>query len=99
MLAGGFYVSERMTARIFQQYTKQDPTQMPTPDQLLSDRELEVFQLIGQGMGTREVAEKLHLSMKTVSCYRQNIKTKLNLQSANELVRHAIHWAKANQVD
>ena len=73
--------------------------EMTTIIQQLSDRELEVFQLIGQGEGTRQIAVKLHLSMKTVSCYRQNIKTKLNLQNASQLVSHAVHWATSNQMD
>ena len=99
VLEGGFHVSERMSARIMQHFSQQEPLGTRTPVELLSDRELEVFQLVGQGLGTSEIAEKLHLSMKTVSCYRQNIKTKLNLKNGTELVRHAIHWAKANQMD
>jgi DNA-binding CsgD family transcriptional regulator len=54
---------------------------------------LEVFDLISQGHGTSEVADLLHLSRKTVSCYQQNIRRKLNLKNAAELVRHAVHWA------
>jgi DNA-binding CsgD family transcriptional regulator len=59
---------------------------------VLSDRELEVFHLIGQGRSTREIAEQLHLSVKTVESYRENIKEKLRLQNATELIQHAIHW-------
>ena len=71
----------------------------PSPTGLLSDRELEVFQLISQGLGTGQIAERLSLSMKTVSCYRQNIKTKLQLKNGNDVVRYAVHWARTNQVD
>ena len=60
----------------------------------LSDRELEVFQLIGDGYATHEVAERLHLSMKTVASHRENIKKKLNLGTGEELLRLAIHWQR-----
>ena len=99
VIEGSFHVSERMAARIMQQYAMQELTVPRSPVELLSDRELEVYHFIGQGEGTRQIADRLHLSMKTVSCYRQNIKTKLNLKSASELVSHAIHWAKSNQGD
>jgi DNA-binding CsgD family transcriptional regulator len=56
----------------------------------LSDRELEVFRLIGEGRGTRQIAEKLHLSIKTVETYQAHIKDKLSLHSGRELVQHAI---------
>ncbi len=56
----------------------------------LTDRELEVFNMIGKGFSTREIASKLHLSIKTIGTYRERIKEKLNLKHANELVRHAV---------
>jgi DNA-binding NarL/FixJ family response regulator len=62
--------------------------------QNLTDRELEVFELIGHGMPTREIAEKLHLSVKTVDSYREHLKQKLKLDSATELLKHAIEWVK-----
>ncbi len=58
----------------------------------LSDRELEVFELISLGMSTREIADRLYLSTKTIDTYRQRIKHKLNLKNASELVRHALQW-------
>jgi DNA-binding CsgD family transcriptional regulator len=64
----------------------------------LSDRELEVFQLIGRGFGTREIATALHLSVKTIASHRENMKLKLNLKSSSALVQHAIHWAQTNQM-
>jgi len=60
--------------------------------QQLSDREFEVFQLIGQGKGTRDIAAHLHLSVKTVEVHRLNIKKKLKLKTATDLVRHAVRW-------
>ena len=60
----------------------------------LTDREFEVFQLIGQGKGTRDIAAKLHLSVKTVEVHRMNIKAKLKLESASELIRFAVRWSE-----
>ena len=64
-----------------------------SPLQRLSDRELEVFQLIGMGLSTREIAQKLHLSPKTIETHRDHIKTKLQLSNNTELVRHAVEWS------
>ena len=61
---------------------------------LLSDRELEIFQLIGDGFGTRQIAEKLHLSVKTIESHRERLKLKLQLKDKSELVQQAIHWAR-----
>jgi DNA-binding NarL/FixJ family response regulator len=66
-----------------------DETRSPLEN--LSDRELEVFELIGKGMTTREVADSLNLSPKTVETYRENLKLKLNLENANQLVCAAVH--------
>jgi DNA-binding NarL/FixJ family response regulator len=63
----------------------------------LSERELEVFQLIGQGYGTREIAEMLNLSVKTIESYRANVKQKLNLKSAPELVQYAVIWMQQHR--
>jgi len=63
----------------------------------LSDRELQVFQLIGDGYATHEIADRLHLSMKTVASHRENIKKKLNQRSGEELARFAIHWGRYNE--
>jgi len=71
----------------------------PTPIELLSNRELEVFQMIGRGQNTREVARKLNLSIKTIASHRENLKRKLQLSNAAELVRNAIHWAKEHQIE
>jgi DNA-binding CsgD family transcriptional regulator len=62
---------------------------------VLSDRELEVFELTGKGSSTREIAERLHLSVKTVESYRARIKDKLNLDSGNELMKHAVQWVES----
>ncbi|HZL80246.1 MAG TPA: response regulator transcription factor [Candidatus Limnocylindrales bacterium] len=94
VLGGQVYVSEKMSARILEIYSGRPPTEnSSSPVRNLSDREFEVFQLIGQGTGTRDIAGQLHLSVKTVEVHRANIKRKLNLKTATDLVRQAVRWA------
>jgi len=95
VLSGQVYVSEKMSARILENISGRRPEPAASPVQRLSDREFEVFQLIGQGKGTRDIAERLHLSVKTIEVHRVNIKRKLNLKTANDLVTHAIRWTEA----
>jgi len=99
VLDGGYALSDNMIARMMGTFVRGKKPLARSPVDLLSDRELEVFQLLGQGHSTREIAKVLHLSIKTVSAYRENIKQKLKLKSANELVRHAIHWATLNYAE
>jgi DNA-binding NarL/FixJ family response regulator len=66
-----------------------------TPIEGLSDRELEIFRLIGEGYKASQIAEQLHLSTKTIETYRSRMKEKLNLPNAAELLRYAIKWAKS----
>lgn len=95
VLNGQIYVSGRMSAKILEGLSGRKAEVSDSPVEQLSDREFEVFRLIGEGNGTRDIARKLHLSVKTVEAHRANIKEKLNLHSATELVRHAIRWAEA----
>ena len=92
---GGVYLSERMAAHLLGSFvaSKSSPPAQ-SPVERLSDRELEVFQLIGQGQGSRQIAERLHVSIKTVDAYRANIKAKLNVDSATELVHQAFLWVQ-----
>jgi DNA-binding NarL/FixJ family response regulator len=92
VLAGQVFVSEKMSARILEAFSGRQSENSGSPVGKLSDREFEVFQLIGQGIGTRAIAEQLHLSVKTVEVHRANIKEKLALKTATELVRHAVRW-------
>ncbi|MDR3377486.1 MAG: response regulator transcription factor [Verrucomicrobiae bacterium] len=92
VLAGQIYVSEKMSARILENLSGQQTAAAGSPVRRLSDREFEVFQLIGQGVGTSEIASRLRLSVKTVEVHRANIKQKLNLATATELVRYAVRW-------
>jgi DNA-binding NarL/FixJ family response regulator len=92
ILAGNVYLSERASSRVVEQYVRGSARDR-SPVAELSDRELEVFRLIGQGHSTRQIAEELHLSVKTVESYQAHIKEKLSLRSARELVQHAILWS------
>ena len=95
VLRGEVYVSPRMSARILEAVASRRPRGSRSPIEKLTDREFEVFQLIGQGKGTRDIADHLHLSVKTVEVHRANIKEKLKLKSATDLVRHAVRWTEA----
>ena len=92
VLAGQIFVSEKMSARILEVFSGRQPEKSSSPVQKLTDREFEVFQLIGQGIGTRAIADQLHLSVKTVEVHRANIKDKLDIQTATDLVRYAVRW-------
>jgi DNA-binding NarL/FixJ family response regulator len=95
VLTGQIYVSEKMSARILETFSGRKPEQSASPVAKLSDREFEVFQLIGQGKGTKEIAQHLNLSVKTVEVHRAKIKEKLSLLTATDLVRYAVRWAEA----
>ena len=82
-----------MTERVLLGMTKGNHKPGKTPIDLLSDRELEVFGLIGQGMGPSQIAEQLHLSVKTIETHREKIKKKLSLSSGSELTRQAMQWS------
>jgi DNA-binding NarL/FixJ family response regulator len=90
ILGGDIYLSDRMANKLLHQYISGASADMNSRLSALSDRELEVFRLIGEGRGTRQIAEKLHLSIKTVETYQAHIKDKLSLHSGRELVQHAI---------
>jgi DNA-binding NarL/FixJ family response regulator len=96
VLAGKVYLSAPMTERLLRQVAGPPGVQARLPAERLSDRELTVFQMIGQGLSTRQIAERLFLSVKTVETYREHIKSKLGLKNAAELSRHAAQWALEN---
>jgi DNA-binding NarL/FixJ family response regulator len=96
VLAGEIFVSNRVTTRIVERLLDGGLGKRSWPLDLLSDREFTVFQLIGQGFGTRQIADKLHLSVKTVESYRSHIKEKLRLESGTDLLKYAIQWVQNN---
>lgn len=90
VLGGDVYVSETLSGRLLNRIVQGDRRRSGIES--LSDRELEVFEFIGQGRTTREIADRLHLSVKTVETYRENTKVKLDLHSSVELIREATQW-------
>ncbi len=92
ILQGEVYLSDRLTSTMLQQYVRGASQVKTSPLVNLTDRELEVFRLIGEGHGTRQIADDLHLSVKTIESYQAHIKEKLALRNARELVQHAIEW-------
>jgi DNA-binding NarL/FixJ family response regulator len=98
VLAGKIYFNDRVKEYILTQLSGGSGSADKAPITRLTDRELEVFRMIGRGFGTREIAGKLNLSIKTIGTYRERIKEKLGLKTATELVRHAVHWEKTGEV-
>ncbi len=94
IINGGIYLSEKIGAKMIMKMTSGNAAKSDNPLDLLSDRELEVFELTGKGLSTREIGEKLHISVKTVESHRANIKDKLQVDTANDLMRHAVRWVE-----
>ncbi len=94
VLDGEIYVSEALAAKMVSKQIRGQNTGVSTPAENLSDRELEVFQMIGRWKGTRQIAEELHLSIKTIEYYREQIKKKLELSNATELTQAATAWVQ-----
>jgi DNA-binding NarL/FixJ family response regulator len=98
VLRGEAYVSPRMSARILDNVSARRPRGSSSPIEKLTDREFEIFQLIGQGKSTRDIATQLHLSPKTVDVHRSHVKEKLELKDATALIRHAVRWVETQTV-
>jgi DNA-binding NarL/FixJ family response regulator len=93
VLRGEIYVSPEMSGKIIEIFSGRRPSSTD-PVEALSDRQFEIFQMIGQGKGTRAIAEMLNVSVKTIDAHRAHIKEKLGLKSGNELVRFAVRWVE-----
>ena len=94
VLSGNVYVSDALAAKMLQQQIRGHKDIQQAPVKGLSDREMEVFQLIGRWKRTKEIAHELHLSIKTIEYYREQIKQKLDLNSAVELTQYATSWVQ-----
>lgn len=94
VLRGEVYVSARMSARILDALSGAKPRGSSSPIEKLTDREFEIFQLIGHGKSTRDIAEQLHLSTKTIDVHRSHIKEKLELKDMPALISHAVRWVQ-----
>lgn len=92
VIGGAIYVSDSLAAKMLQQQVRGQSNITDSPVKNLSDRELEVFQMIGNWKKTSEIARELHLSIKTIEYYREQIKHKLNLENASELTQYATNW-------
>ncbi len=91
VLQGSIYLSADMHERMLSQFAGNSHKET-SPVDVLSDREFEVFRLIGDGLETREIAGRLNLSIKTIETYKSHLKTKLNLHSSTELIQRAVEW-------
>jgi DNA-binding NarL/FixJ family response regulator len=96
ILRGEIYLSEDMANRLLKTVVGGEPLD-EDPIKSLSNREIEVFEMIGQGLATKEIGKKLHLSPKTVETHREKIKSKLNLASSTELTHRAMQWVMENR--
>lgn len=95
VLSGGFYLTEQMSTKILLQYRGHHVDETRPSIERLSDRELEVFELFGRGLATREIAEALLISPKTVESHRSRIKNKLAVESTSELLQRAVQWVQS----
>ena len=93
VLGGGIYVSDPVNNRLLLELTHHQPCSL-FPSEVLSHRELEVFDLTGQGLSSQEIADHMQLARKTVESYRLRIKNKLHLSSSTELVQRAVRWVE-----
>ena len=94
VLRGGIHLSEDLKDKMLFGAASGAKDATQTPLEVLSDRELEVFEMTGRGIPTREISERLHLSVKTVESYRSRIKAKLGLANGTELIKHAVAWVE-----
>ena len=94
VLRGQVYLSDRMAGRMMKRMVGGVVEEGGSLLEVLTDRELEVFQMLGRGLGTRQIAEELRLGIKTVESYRARIKEKLQLEDGNQLLQHAIQWVQ-----
>lgn len=95
ILNGGIYLSDKIESQLIMKIASGQSTST-NPLEILSDRELEVFELTGNGLATKDIAQRLHVSVKTVDTYRARIKDKMNINSGNELMRKAVQWVEGN---
>ena len=98
VMRGEVFVSDRIKGRMLHRFVHKPTDLLVSPIDLLSDREMEVLRLIGNGYGTRDIASLLNLSVKTIDSYREHLKQKLALASGGDLVRYAIQWTKSEPV-
>jgi DNA-binding NarL/FixJ family response regulator len=94
VLGGDMHLSEKMASSVITKFMHGSDDAPPAPLEKLSDRELEVFQMLGMGKGVRQIAEEMNVTIPTVNSFRNRIKEKLQLKSSTEVMLHAIHWSR-----
>ncbi|MGH7980742.1 MAG: response regulator transcription factor [Limisphaerales bacterium] len=94
VLGGDMHLSEKMASSVISKFMHGAEEVPPSPLERLSDRELEVFQMLGMGKGVRQIAEEMNVTIPTVNSFRNRIKEKLQLKSSTEVMLHAIHWSR-----
>ena len=97
ILRGKTYLSPKLQERVLQRFAAGISAPHASEVERLTDRELEIFELIGRGRGTREIAQHLRLSVSTVETHRAHLKEKLELDSATELIRRAVEWVSSRE--
>ncbi len=97
VLGGGIHLSDKMASSVISKLMHGQPTESASPIESLSDRELEVFRLLGQGKVVRQIAEDMGVTIPTINSFRNRIKDKLGLKSSTEVMLHAIQWVQGDQ--
>jgi len=97
VMNGGIYLSDKIGSQLIMKIAS-GQSAGDNPLELLSDRELEVFELTGKGESTKDIAQRLHVSVKTIDTYRARIKEKMHLKTANELMRRAVQWVEGGSI-
>src|SRR5581483_2559217 len=97
ILSGKIYLSEQISESILESLAQSSTDRTSSPVDVLSDRELEIFRLLGQGLKNRAIAEELSLSVKTVESYQEQIKQKMKFRTAGELQQYAIRWLRSEE--
>lgn len=92
VLSGNVHISEKMATLMVSKLVKGGQDQIPSPLEALSDRELEVFRMLGQGKGTREIAQEMNVALPTISSFKNRIKEKLNFKNSTEMILYAMQW-------
>jgi DNA-binding NarL/FixJ family response regulator len=98
VIGGDMHLSEKMASSVIAKFMRGSDEVPPSPLEKLSDRELEVFQMLGLGKGVREIAEEMNVTIPTVNSFRNRIKEKLQLKSSTEVMLRAIHWSREGAV-
>lgn len=92
VLRGNVYISDNMATLVVSKFVKGESDQIPAPLEALSDREMEVFRMLGQGKGTREIAQEMNVAIPTISSFKNRIKEKLRFKNSTEMILYALQW-------